>query len=234
MVATQAFENMLQNQIEMIIANRGRQYPPTTAANQSSGPPPRLVHLSVDEVWNGPTTQNLHTTAPVVRPPQDQPANVPSHKPSSSPHSTGSEYYSTQPTQPDVYDPSSHSTGPDPQSIYGGYLTDYDTSDNSSTTPHPDSSEVSWACTKTSGPDDNSWIRTARMDFGLEQIERQLKVMIETYHGSVRFDCFPVRFQLLSEEQNRHNFFWRFGPQAYLDKYFQHTYVKNLWYLIGE
>lgn len=231
--ATQAIENMLRNQIKVIMANR-MQNAITTAAKQSSDPIPQLVYMQVDGRQDGPTTQNHPTTTPIMRPHQNQPANVPSHRSSSSLYRTRSRYCSTQPTQPDADYSGYYTTNTDAQTISEGYLADEETSDKSYTVSHLDSSEVSWDCTSVSNSDDNAWIRTARTGFGLEHIERQLKVMIESYHGSVRFDCFPVRFQLLSEEQKRHNFFWRFGPQAYLDKYFQHTYVKNIWYLIGQ
>jgi hypothetical protein len=224
---------MLRNQVEVIMASR-MQNATTRAANRSSDPLPQLVYMPVDKLRDGPTTRDHPATPPVMRPLQDQPANIPSHEFSSSLCRVGSRCYSTQPTQPDADYSGYYPTSTDPRTISEGYLADEETLDQSYTVSHPDSSEVSWACISVSNPDDNAWIRTARTGFGLEQIERQLKVMIESYHGSVRFDCFPVRFQLLSEEQNRHKFFWRFGPQAYLDKYFQHTYVKNIWYLIGQ
>ncbi|ROW04569.1 hypothetical protein VMCG_05106 [Cytospora schulzeri] len=233
MPATQELDNRLRRQIEATIATRSQSLP-TTAGTQSSELLPQSVHLSVDELRDGLATQNHPATAPIVRCSQDQPAKGLSYKSNSSSHQTGSENVSTQPTESGTVYSGYYVRGPVPCVVNEGYLADDDTSEKSYIASDPCSSEASWARTKAASPGDNAWFRTATMDFDFERIERELITLIESYHGRPRFDCFPVRFQLLGEEQNRHNFFWRFGPEAYMKKYFNHIYAKNIWYLIGE
>lgn len=71
-----------------------------------------------------------------------------------------------------------------------------------------------------------SWVRWSQSI--LEHMEAHVKLNIERAQKDVPFDCFPVKYRNLREEQKRHSFFWRFGPEAYVMKYVNIPYIGSV------
>ncbi|KUI68643.1 hypothetical protein VM1G_03804 [Cytospora mali] len=148
------------------------------------------------------SVNSRHYMAQAAKPPQDNSTYVFGHVSNGSFYPTGGEKASTEAITFTASESDHVNSYPGPQTFDQGYFADANTSDIS--IDSDSESETESTSNAAASIEGDGWVRAPRLAFVLQQLEDKVQLKILEQYGTVRFDAFAVRLQML-REVNRHD-----------------------------